>query len=102
MSATGIGTPLMLRKWSATVSGLTKGSTADVHVDVGVSGWVPVLVADVSSSHAGSFCVTKQLITSDGKCFVTIFQPTNSWQSVTVSCTVLYVREGVVASRQYL
>ena len=53
----------MLRKWSATVNGLTKGSTADVHVD---------------------------------------FQPTNSWQSVTVSCTVLYVREGVVASRQYL
>lgn len=102
MSMTAIGGPFMLRKFSSTVSGLKQGSTADVHVDCSVSGWVPLCVADVSSSHAGSFGVTQQKIASDGKCFVTVWQPTTNWPSVTVNCTVLYAKEGAVASRDYV
>lgn len=102
MSMTGIAGPFMVRKFSSTVSGLKQGSAADINVDCSVNGWVPLCIVDMTSSHAGSFCITQQSITSDGRCYATVWQPTNNWASVTINCTVLYVKEGAVASREYL
>jgi len=61
-----------------------------------------MLVADVTTNHAASFCVTQQRITSNGKCTVTVFQPTNTWNSATISCTVLYAKAPFIVSREYI
>ena len=92
----------MTRKFSSTVSGLKQGSTADINVDCSVSGWVPLCIADMTSSHAGSFCINQQAITSDGRCYATVWQPTNNWVSVTINCTVLYVKAPSFVSREYV
>lgn len=102
LKALGDSVSLMTRKFSSTVSGLKQGSTTDINVDCSVNGWVPLIVADISSSHAASFCITQHKITSDGKAFVTIFQPTNTWGSVTVNCTVLYAKAPFIVSREYI
>ena len=87
LKALGDSVSLMTRKFSSTVSGLKQGSTADINVDCSVSGWVPLCIADMASSHAGSFCITQRSITSDGRCYATVWQPTNNWASVASQST---------------
>lgn len=92
---------LMFKKFTTTASGLKQNSTADINVDCSVSGWVPLCIADMTSSHAGSFCITQQSITSDGRCYATVWQPNNNWGSVTINATVLYAKKPFIASREY-
>lgn len=102
LAALGDSVSLMFKKFTTTASGLKQNSTADINVDCSVSGWVPLCIADMTSSHAGSFCITQQSITSDGRCYATVWQPNNNWGSVTINATVLYAKSPSIVSREYI
>lgn len=70
-------------------------------MDAAVSGWVPLMVADITSNHAGSFSITQYRITSDGKVYVTAYNQ-SSWPDLTLSCTVLYAKAPFIVSREYI
>lgn len=101
LKALGDSASLMIKKFSVTGSANT-GKTTDLYVNCKVNGWVPLFVADVSSNHAGTFSINQATITSDGKVYVTVYQPLSNWTSVTINCTVLYATAPFIVSREYI
>lgn len=97
----GDSVSLMFKKFTVSKSGIKQGSSVDLFLDVKVDGWVPLMVADVTSSHAGSFTITQHRITSDGKAFVTFYGELN-WAELTINCTVLYAKEPFIIRRDYI
>lgn len=94
--------PLMMtKKFSASQSGLGPNETVTLDLDCKVSGWVPLMVADVSSNHNGSFALTESLILSSGRVHVT-YRSLANWAEMTIRCTVLYVRAGVAGTIEHL
>lgn len=101
MSMTGIAGPFMVKKFSAT-GAISKGQIFSLDLDCKVDGWMPLLVADINTNHAGSLTINQFGIRKDGSVFVSIFEPTNTWNSATINCTVLYAKAGTLASEERL
>ena len=101
LKALGDSASLMIKSFTTTGSAGT-GSATDLYVSCKVDGWVPLLVADVRSNHAGTFSINQAVITSDGNVYVTVYQPRANWSSVTISCTVLYAKAPFIVSREYI
>lgn len=91
----------MFKKFTVSKSGIKRGSSVDLLLDVKVDGWVPLMVADVGSNHAGSFTITQHRITSDGNAYVTFYSVLN-WTELTINCTVLYAKGPFILSREYI
>lgn len=91
----------MFKKFTASKSGIKQGNSVDIYLDANVDGWVPLMVADITSSHAGSFTITQHRITSDGKVYVTAYSESN-WADLTLNCTVLYAKGPFILSREYI
>lgn len=101
LKALGDSVSLMVKKFTKSKSGLKQGDTVDIYMNAAVSGWVPLMVADITSNHTGSFSITQHRITSDGKVYVTAYSQSN-WADLTLSCTVLYAKAPFITSREYL
>lgn len=91
----------MVKKFTTSKSGLKQGNTVDINMDANLSGWVPLMVADITSNHTGSFSITQHRIMSDGKVYVTAYSQSN-WADLTLSCTVLYAKAPFIVSREYI
>lgn len=96
---------VMTKEFSQRLTNIAAGATADLDVNVALSGWTPVCIADYTSSHAGTFTPTILEITSQQHARVTMrANNTNgaSWPDLTIRVTVLYVKAGVASSLAHL
>ena len=101
LKALGDSVSLMVKKFTTSKSGIGQRDTVDIYMDATVSGWVPLMVAGITSNHVGSFPITQHRIMSDGKVCVTVYNQSN-WSDLTLSCTVLYAKAPFIVSREYI
>lgn len=97
----GYSVSLMTRKITASKTGVKQGQSVDLYLDCKVDGWVPLMVADVTCNHTGTFALTQSRLTSGGMAYVTYY-PLSNWAELTISCTVLYIKAPFIVSREYV